>query len=41
MNVPLIKIRDQARYHDIKITETYTPRNNSRDDTIAQIDFEF
>lgn len=41
MNVPMIKIRDQARHHDIKITETYTPRNYTKDDTIAGIDFTF
>lgn len=34
MGIPTIKIRDQARHHDIKITETYTPRNSQRDDTI-------
>ena len=41
LNVPVIKIRDQARHHDIKITETYTPRNYVCDDTIKNIDFSF
>ncbi len=41
LNVPVIKIRDQARHHDIKITETYTPRNYICDDTIKNIDFNF
>lgn len=41
LNVPVIKIRDQARHHDIKITETYTPRNFTCDDTIRNLDFNF
>lgn len=41
LNVAVIKIRDQARHHDIKITETYTPRNYVCDDTIKNIDFNF
>jgi integrase len=41
LNVPVIKIRDQARHHDIKITETYTPRNYVCDDTIKNLDFNF
>jgi integrase/recombinase XerD len=32
--VAAIKVRDQARHHDIKITEKYTPRNKNSDDTI-------
>jgi len=41
LNVPVIKIRDQARHHDIKITESYTPRNSVCDDTIRDLDFNF
>jgi hypothetical protein len=41
LNVAVIKIRDQARHHDIKITETYTPRNYVCDDTIKNLDFNF
>lgn len=32
--VPAIKVRDQARHYDIKITEMYTPRNTGSDATI-------
>jgi integrase/recombinase XerD len=39
--VPAIKVRDQARHHDIKITEMYTQRNNSCDATIQQADISF
>ena len=41
LNVPVIKIRDQARHHDIKITETYTPRNYVCDETIKNLEFNF
>lgn len=41
LDVPLIKIRDQARHHDIKITETYTPRNYASDETIRSLEFNF
>ncbi len=41
LGVPTIKIRDQARHHDIKITETYTPRNYVCDETIRNLDFNF
>ena len=41
MNVPLIKIRDQARHHDIRMTEKYTPRNYEKDQLLSTIDFEF
>lgn len=34
--VPAIKVRDQARHYDIKITELYTPRNHSSDTTIQE-----
>lgn len=29
-----IKVRDQARHHDLKITESYTPRNQNCDESI-------
>lgn len=32
--VPSIKIRDQARHHDIKITESYTPRSYKKDEVL-------
>ena len=32
--VPAIKVRDQARHHDLKITESYTPRNKVADDFV-------
>ena len=32
--VPTIKVRDQARHHDIKITEKYTPRRTEADTII-------
>lgn len=35
--IPIIKVRDQARHHDIKITEKYTPRRTTADDTIRNI----
>ncbi|MFT5862898.1 MAG: integrase/recombinase XerD [Flavobacteriales bacterium] len=41
MNVPLIKIRDQARHHDIRMTEKYTPRNYEKDQLLSTIDFDF
>ena len=39
--VAAIKVRDQARHYDIKITEMYTPRNNSCDSTIQQANISF
>ncbi|WP_341199273.1 site-specific integrase [Croceibacter atlanticus] len=39
LNIPTIKIRDQARHHDIRITETYTPRLTESDSTIKNLDF--
>lgn len=41
LNVPTIKIRDQARHYDIKVTESYTPRNYTADETIKNLDFDF
>jgi integrase/recombinase XerD len=32
--IPAIKVRDQARHYDIKITELYTPRNKSCDNVV-------
>lgn len=39
--VPAIKVRDQARHHDIKITELYTPRKISADETIQNANIQF
>lgn len=39
--VPAIKVRDQARHHDIKITEIYTPRNKGCDATIQNANISF
>jgi integrase/recombinase XerD len=39
--VPAIKVRDQARHHDIKITEMYTQRNNSCDSVIQKANVTF
>ncbi len=41
LNVPTIKIRDQARHYDIKVTEAYTPRNYTCDETIKHLNFDF
>ncbi|EDM44965.1 integrase/recombinase [unidentified eubacterium SCB49] len=41
LNLSLIKIRDQARHHDIKITESYTPRRYDKDELLASVDFDF
>lgn len=32
--IPAIKVRDQARHYDIKITELYTPRNKGCDNSV-------
>lgn len=32
--IPAIKVRDQARHHDLKITETYTARNKFADEML-------
>ena len=37
--VPAIKVRDQARHSDLKITEIYTARNNSVDETVKNIHY--
>lgn len=39
--VAAIKVRDQARHHDLKITEAYTSRNTGADETIKNINFNF
>jgi integrase/recombinase XerD len=39
--VPAIKVRDQARHSDIKITEIYAQRNNSCDSVIQKADITF
>lgn len=39
--VPAIKVRDQARHHDIKITESYTARNNTFDSVVQNANFAF
>ncbi len=39
--VPAIKVRDQARHYDIKITEMYTPRNTGSDVTIQNANIIF
>lgn len=39
--VPAIKVRDQARHHDLKITETYTARNKDADEIIRNVKFNF
>lgn len=39
--IPAIKVRDQARHYDIKITEMYTPRNHECDVTIQQANINF
>ena len=37
--VPAIKVRDQARHSDLSITEIYTARNNSADETVKNIHY--
>ncbi|PHS07025.1 MAG: integrase [Kordia sp.] len=39
--IPAIKVRDQARHHDLKVTEGYTARNKGADETIRNISFNF
>ena len=36
-----IKVRNQARHHDLKITEMYTPRNSQFDEEIANSNISF
>ena len=39
--IPAIKVRDQARHYDIKITEIYTPRNKGCDEIIQNANIVF
>lgn len=39
--IPAIKVRDQARHHDLRITEQYTSRNQSKDEAITNANFNF
>ena len=39
--IPAIKVRDQARHYDLKITESYTARNKFADETLRNSSFEF
>lgn len=39
--IPAIKVRDQARHHDLKITESYTSRNKNADELVRNSDFNF
>lgn len=39
--IAAIKVRDQARHYDIKITEIYTPRNKSCDEVIRNSNVTF
>ncbi len=38
LNIPILKIRNQARHYDIKITESYTPRLEKADEKIKNLD---
>lgn len=39
--IPAIKVRNQARHHDLKMTEIYTARNESNDLAVQNADFNF
>jgi integrase/recombinase XerD len=39
--IPAIKVRDQARHYDLKITEKYTARNKACDETVRNSNFYF
>lgn len=39
--IAAIKVRDQARHYDIKITESYTPRNIKCDDSVRKSNVNF
>ncbi len=41
LGVPAKKVRDQARHHDIRITEAYIARNDSADQALLDLDFSF
>ena len=39
--IAAIKVRDQARHHDLKITESYTSRNKGADNIVQNTNFNF
>lgn len=39
--IPAIKVRDQARHYDLKITESYTNRNKTCDEVVRNSDLSF
>lgn len=39
--IPAIKVRDQARHYDLRITESYTARNKNCDEIVRNSNFEF
>lgn len=39
--IPAIKVRNQARHYDLKITESYTARNINCDDVVKNSKFDF
>ncbi len=39
--IPSIKVRDQARHHDLKMTETYTSRSEGSDEIVQNAIFQF
>lgn len=39
--IPAIKVRDQARHYDLKITESYTARNKFADEMVKAATFSF
>lgn len=39
--IPAIKVRDQARHYDLKITESYTSRNSASDEMVLNANFIF
>lgn len=39
--VPALKVRNQARHSDIKITEKYTSRNKQSDEVVQNSNFFF
>ena len=41
IGIPAIKVRDQARHYDLKITESYTARNKFADEMVKSATFSF
>lgn len=41
LGIAAIKVRDQARHYDLKITESYTPRNQSCDEVVKNSNISF